>query len=143
MTVIPRDILTGHKIVLIEDEPDSAEVAARVLRFYGADVHMASNGEEGLALIRTVHPVLIICDISMPVMDGWEVIKTIKNDPSIMAIPAIALTAHAMIGDREKAFAAGFHNYLTKPLTVASFIRDLLVLVTDLPQFASIAEAIK
>jgi len=143
MKSIPRNILAGWKIAVVEDEFDSAEVAARLLKFYGAEVYTASDGQEGLVLIRTKRPTLVICDISMPVMDGWAVIRTVKNDRTLMDIPVIALTAHAMVGDREKALAAGFHNYLTKPLTVQSFIGDLLTLVVDLPQFAQLAEELR
>jgi CheY-like chemotaxis protein len=69
----------------------------------------------------------------MPVMDGWTMIDELKRDPSTQTIPAIALTAHAMIGDREKAIAAGYHNYLSKPLTPATFMKDLLRLLNDIP----------
>lgn len=140
MMTLPRDILAGWKILIIDDEADSADVAKRVLRYYGAEVSTASNGKEGLDQIRILHPRLVICDISMPVMDGWGVIQTLKNDRSLMDIPAIALTAHAMTGDRERAIAAGFHNYLSKPLTPLSFAQDLLLLLVDLPQFQGIRE---
>jgi two-component system cell cycle response regulator len=143
MKKLPRNILENWKIAVIEDEADSAEVAQRLLTFYGAEVYNASDGREGLALIREKRPALVICDISMPIMDGWAVINTVKNDRALMDIPIIALTAHAMVGDREKALAAGFHNYLTKPLTVQSFIGDLLTLIVDLPQFEQFAEALR
>jgi CheY-like chemotaxis protein len=140
MVKLPRDILAGWDVLLIEDEPDSADVACRVLRFFGANVQVAANGMEGLNLLRTFRPRLIICDISMPVLDGWGVIEALNNDRELSNIPAIALTAHAMLGDREKAVAAGFHNYLTKPLTPVTFVHDLLSLVIDLPQFKEVAE---
>jgi CheY-like chemotaxis protein len=69
----------------------------------------------------------------MPVMDGWALVEELKQDRGLSTIPAIALTAHAMIGDRERAINAGFHNYLTKPLTPATFMRDLVRLLTDIP----------
>jgi CheY-like chemotaxis protein len=72
----------------------------------------------------------------MPVMDGWGFIHALKKDRALAEIPAIALTAHAMIGDRDRAFAAGFHNYLTKPLTADTFIYDLLKLLMDIPELA-------
>jgi CheY-like chemotaxis protein len=72
----------------------------------------------------------------MPVMDGWEFMNTIKRDRRTLDIPVIALTAHAMPGDRERAITAGFHNYLTKPLTPATFMRDLLSLLVDVPELA-------
>jgi two-component system, cell cycle response regulator DivK len=140
MNTLPRDILAGWKILVIDDEHDSADVATRVLRYYGADVSIACNGLEGLDLVQRTHPRLVICDISMPVLDGWGVIRKLKNERSLMDIPVIALTAHAMTGDRQRAIAAGFHNYLSKPLTPFTFTRDLLILLVDLPQFAGLRE---
>jgi CheY-like chemotaxis protein len=132
---LPRDTLAGWKIVVIDDEMDSSDVASRILRFYGAEVSTAINGQAGLELIRIVRPRLVICDLSMPGLDGWGMIQNLKNERELANIPAIALTAHVMPGDREKALAAGFHNYLSKPLSPLTFVRDLLALLVDLPQF--------
>ena len=129
-----RDILEGWDILIVEDDPSSLDVALRLLKHYGATVHIAENGQEGLDQIRKVSPKFVISDLSMPVMDGWIMINRIKNDRAISDIPIIALTAHAMIGDRERAIAAGFHNYLSKPLSPATFIHDLLNLLVDIPE---------
>jgi CheY-like chemotaxis protein len=134
-TQIRRDILTGWEVAVIDDEPDSLEVATRILRFYGATVQTATNGQDGLALIRRVRPKFVISDLSMPVMDGWEMLYEIQQDRHVSEIPVIALTAHAMVGDRARAIEAGFHNYLTKPLTPATFMSDLLRLLLDVPEF--------
>lgn len=142
MPSIPRDILAGWDIVIIDDEPDSAEVAGVLLTFYGAHVATANNGREGVDLVKKIRPRLIICDISMPVLDGWGVIYELKQDRFLTEIPVIALTAHAMTGDRERAISAGFHNYLTKPLTPHTFIKDLLVLLIDIPAFAELKEKV-
>jgi CheY-like chemotaxis protein len=139
---LPRDLLSEWKVLVIDDEPDSLDVATRVLRFFGAQVMTAGNGREGLEVLRSFSPKLIISDISMPVLDGWGVVYEIKNNRTLMDIPVIALTAHAMPGDRERAIAAGFHNYLSKPLTPQTFIRDLLILLVDLPQFQEIAKKV-
>ncbi|MCA9903403.1 MAG: response regulator [Anaerolineae bacterium] len=136
MNTLPMDLLHGWKVVVVDDEEDSLEVAQIILEEYGADVSTAANGQEGLELIRKVHPKLVISDISMPVMDGWGLIFELKNDRTTCDIPAIALTAHAMIGDRERAISAGFHNYLTKPLTASTFIQDLVGLLVEIPQLA-------
>jgi CheY-like chemotaxis protein len=133
---LPPDLLAGWDIVVNDDEPDSLEVAEIILDSYGANVHTATNGAEGLELVRKIRPRFVISDISMPVMDGWGFIHTLKNDRTLMDIPAIALTAHAMVGDRERAIAAGFHNYLTKPLTADTVIYDLLKLLMDIPELA-------
>lgn len=133
---IPRDILKGWVVLVVDDELDSQEVASRILRHYGAFVHTAFNGKAGFELARNVRPKFIISDLSMPVMDGWGMLFEMQQDPATKDIPMIALTAHAMAGDRERAIAAGFHNYLSKPLTPATFMKDLLGVLTDLPAFA-------
>lgn len=133
---IPFDLLAGWDIVVIDDEPDSLEVARFILDFYGANVHTATNGLEGLELVADVQPRFVISDLSMPEMDGWEFLKELRERTDHQDIPVIALTAHAMRGDRERAIAAGFHNYLTKPLTADTFIDQLLRLLLDIPQLA-------
>jgi len=136
MAELPRTLFNGWNIVVIDDEEDSLMVIQVILTEYGANVHTASDGEEGLKLIRSVRPKFVISDLSMPVLDGWGVVHTMKLDPALKDIPAIALTAHAMVGDRERAVAAGFHNYLTKPLTVDTFIHDVMKLLVDIPVLA-------
>jgi CheY-like chemotaxis protein len=138
---IRRDILQGWEVVVIDDEPDSLEVASRILRFYGAIVYTAANGQEGLELIRRQRPKFVISDLSMPVMDGWEMLFEIQQDRHIAQIPIIALTAHAMVGDRTRAIEAGFYNYLTKPLTASTFMGDLLRLLLDVPDFQAALSA--
>lgn len=129
----PLELLRGQKILVVEDEPDSLEVAVILLEMYGAEVITASNGLEGLEQARKHHPKFIISDLSMPEMSGWEMVHTLKNDRSTIDIPVIALTAHAMTGDRDRALAAGFHNYLSKPLRPETFVNDLLRLIDNTP----------
>ena len=136
MNEIPRDLLAGWDIVVIDDEDDSLMVAQVILTAYGANLSTATNGEEGLQIIREVRPRFVISDLSMPVLDGWGVIQAMKKDRELAEIPVIALTAHAMVGDRERAIAAGFHNYLTKPLTVETFMQDLVNLIVNIPVLA-------
>ncbi len=133
---IPANLLEGWNIVVIEDEQDSLEVAEIILTEYGASIHTASNGKDGLDVVRRVKPRFVISDLSMPVMDGWGFISAMKADSNLTQIPVIALTAHAMVGDRERAITAGFHNYLTKPLTVDTFMADLVTLLIDIPSLA-------
>jgi CheY-like chemotaxis protein len=132
MSNIPPDLLQDWKIVIVEDEPDSLDVASYILQFYGATVYPATDGSEGLSVIKEVRPDFVISDLSMPVMDGWELIHTLKRDVATRDIPIIALTAHAMNGDRERAISVGFHNYLTKPLTANTFIDQLIKLLLDI-----------
>lgn len=136
MSEIPMDLLSNWDIVVIDDEEDSLMVARVILNAYGANLYTAENGQEGLDIIREIQPKLVITDLSMPVLDGWGVIEAVRNDRRLMDIPVIALTAHAMIGDRERAISAGFHNYLTKPLTVETFMQDLVNLIIDIPVLA-------
>jgi CheY-like chemotaxis protein len=138
MIELPHTLFNGWDIVAIDDEDDSLMVLEVILMEYGANVHTASDGEEGLNLIRSVRPKFVISDLSMPGLDGWDVIQKMKLDPSLKDIPVIALTAHAMVGDRDRALAAGFHNYLTKPLTVETFIHDVMTLLVDIPVLAEL-----
>lgn len=133
---VSQDVLKNWRIVVVDDDPDSLDVATMILTFYGADVSTATNGREGLELIKTIRPRFVISDLSMPGMDGWGMIDLLKHDPATSEIPIIALTAHAMQGHRERAIASGFHNYLTKPLTPETFIHDLLTLLVDIPVLA-------
>lgn len=136
-TPIRRDLLKGWDVLVVDDEPDSLEVATRILRFYGASVRSAGNGQEALVLARQATPRFIISDLSMPVMDGWGLLYELKQARETMDIPVIALTAHSMVGDRQRAIEAGFHNYLTKPLTAATFMKDLVQLLLEEPALAS------
>ena len=133
---IPPNILADWKVIVVDDEPDSLIVATYILKFYGADVTTAENGREGFELAKQILPRFIFSDISMPEVDGWEMLKLLQEFPPTQPIPVIALTAHAMTGDREKAINAGFYNYLTKPLSAKTFIHDLLKLLVEIPQFA-------
>ncbi|PJF44737.1 MAG: response regulator [Phototrophicales bacterium] len=134
MNNIPPNLLAGWDIVVIDDEPDSLEVARYILDFYGANVHTAINGREGLELVQRIQPRFVISDLSMPEMDGWEFLHALKQIAE--HIPVIALTAHAMRGDKERAIEAGFRSYLTKPLTANTFMDELLALLLDIPQLS-------
>lgn len=137
---IYQHLLKGQKVLVIDDEPDSLEVVAMLLEMYGVEVVTATNGEEGLASARQHRPVFIISDLSMPEMSGWEMLHELKLNRASLDIPVIALTAHAMEGDRNRAIAAGFHNYLIKPLKPDTFINDLLRVVMDIPAIAELKE---
>lgn len=132
---ISKDILKDWNVLVVEDEPDSQEVAVRLLSYYGAKIATAQNGVEALEKIRDFHPRFIISDLSMPDLDGWGLLYELKLHRDTAEIPIFALTAHAMVGDRERAIAAGFNNYLTKPLTPSTFMQELLVLLEAVPEF--------
>jgi CheY-like chemotaxis protein len=128
------NVLANWIVYVVDDEEDSLNVARLMLQMAGADVKTASNGVEALKLVRTQRPHFILSDLSMPVMDGWRLIHELNIDRTLRDIPVIALTAHAMSGDRERAIQAGFVNYLTKPLDPDKFIQQLLNLLVDLPE---------
>lgn len=134
MSKVSRDVLKGWEVLIVEDEIDNQEVAKRLLKRYGATVYIADNGQDALDKLKEITPHFILSDLSMPVLDGWGLIYELQQDRSTAEIPIFALTAHAMKGDRERAIAVGFYNYLTKPLTPATFIDDLLNVLKAVPQ---------
>lgn len=104
------------KILLVEDNEMNRDMLSRRLTRRGHEVTMAVDGQEGIDLALSASPDLILMDMSLPIIDGWEATRRLKADPASSSIPVIALTAHAMAGDREKALAAGCDDYDTKPI---------------------------
>jgi len=104
------------KILLVEDNEMNRDMLSRRLNRKQYEVTLAVNGKEGVAMAQTTVPDIILMDMSLPVMDGWEATRTIKAISETRSIPIIALTAHAMSGDREKALAAGCDDYDIKPI---------------------------
>lgn len=104
------------KLLLVEDNEMNRDMLSRRLIKKGFEVVMAVDGKQGLDMATSETPELILLDMSLPVMDGWEVAGHLKADDNLKAIPVIALTAHAMSGDREKALEAGCDEYDTKPV---------------------------
>ena len=104
-----------RKILVVEDVDFNRDLVVQILEDRYRVVE-AVNGQEGVALAEQERPDLILMDLSLPVVDGWEATRQIKANPALCAIPVIALTAHAMVGDREKALVAGCDDYLVKPL---------------------------
>jgi CheY-like chemotaxis protein len=118
------------KILLVEDNEMNRDMLSRRLQRKGYLVVTASDGRQGYLLARSETPDLILMDISLPAMDGWEVTRLLKADESTSQIPIIVLTAHALVSDREKAFAAGCDDYDTKPvefMRLSEKIENLLV----------------
>lgn len=112
-------------VLIVDDEPDNRIIAEKVLLFGGAKVYTALHGEDGLEQLATMRPSFILLDLSMPVMDGWEMLKLVRSNALTASIPVIALTAHAMAGDRERVMEAGFNGYIAKPFRLGSFISDI------------------
>lgn len=112
-------------VLIVDDESDNLGVARKVLSYGGAEVHIARNGLEGLAVLESLKPTFILLDLSMPEMDGWEMFERTRADDKFIDMPIIALTAHAMTGDRERIEAAGFDGYIAKPFRINSFMEDI------------------
>ena len=104
------------KILIVEDNEMNRDMLSRRLERKGFEVVMAEDGQKGVDMSKSESPNLILMDLSLPVMDGWEATSTIKADNDTKDIPIIVLTAHAMQGDREKALGAGADEYDTKPI---------------------------
>ncbi len=113
------------RILIIEDNPDNLELMRYVLEAFGYQALTASNGQEGINVAERALPDLILCDIQLPDIDGYEVVKRIRSTPNLAAIPLIAVTALAMAGDRDKALRAGFDGYLSKPIDPAAFVPQM------------------
>ena len=104
------------KVLLVEDNEMNRDMLSRRLERKGFEVVFAQDGSVAVELAGSEQPALILMDMSLPVMDGWEATRRIKSDPATRSIPVIALTAHAMAGDKEKAMEAGCEDYDTKPV---------------------------
>lgn len=104
------------KILLVEDNEMNRDMLSRRLSRRGYEITIAVDGEEGVSLAASASPDLILMDMSLPKIDGWEATRRVKADAATSAIPVIALTAHAMAGDREQALGAGCDDYDTKPI---------------------------
>jgi two-component system cell cycle response regulator DivK len=110
------------KILLVEDNPMNSDMLARRLQRKGFDVVVAVDGEQGVRLAAELRPELILMDMSIPKLDGWEATRRIKATPETRAIPVIALTAHAMASDRERAKQCGCDDYDVKPIDFARLL---------------------
>ncbi len=118
-------LLESWRILVIDDEPDSIDILKMVLSSVGAIVLTAANGEEGLTIFRREDVKLVLTDLSMPEMDGWQLLDLIREGENGKRTPIIALTAHAMTGDRERVMMVGFDGYLSKPLKIFTLLADL------------------
>jgi len=116
---------SSPKILVVEDNQDNREMVVKVLKFNGYQVVEAVDGEEAIEKARTEHPDLILLDIFLPKMDGYEATRRLKGDTSLRNIPIIALTAHAMKGSMEEALAAGCDGYISKPIDVRELPKQI------------------
>ncbi len=121
------------KILLVEDNEMNRDMLSRRLERKGYQIVMAVDGAQAVAMAGTESPALILMDMSLPVIDGWEATRQIKAKPETKAIPIIALTAHAMAGDREKTLEAGCDDYDTKPIELPRLLGKIEALLNRPP----------
>ncbi len=113
------------RILLVEDHEEIWDFLARRLKRRGYDVSVATDGQAGLDQARALLPDLMLLDMNLPVVDGWTVARTLKADPATAKIPIVAMTAHAMSGDREKVLAAGCDDYHPKPIDFSLLLTQI------------------
>ena len=120
-------------ILLVEDNHDNRTIYGTILRHVGYDVAEAGSGEEGLELARKLIPALVLMDVAMPGIDGWEATRLLKSDPLTAGIPVVALTAHAMTEDRRRAEEVGCDGYLSKPIEPRRVVEEVRRLLGQAP----------
>jgi CheY-like chemotaxis protein len=113
------------RVLIIEDNPANLELARYLLDAYGYPTLTAIDGEAGFRVFRDARPDVVLCDLQLPVIDGYEVLSKIRNDPALGDAIVIAVTAFSMPGDRAKAFSAGFDGYIPKPIDPTSFVQQI------------------
>lgn len=121
------------KILLVEDNEMNRDMLSRRLKRNGYDVVIAVDGRQGVEMAASETPDLILMDMSLPVIDGWEATRQVKQNQATRKIPIIALTAHAMAGDREKAIEAGCEDYDTKPVEITRLLGKITALLDSAP----------
>ncbi len=113
------------RILIVEDNEMNRDMLSRRLARRGYEIETAVDGSEGVRAARERHPDLVLMDLSLPVMDGWEAIRILKGDDASKAIPVIALTAHALVTDREEALATGSDEFETKPVDLPRLLEKI------------------
>ena len=113
------------RVLVIDDDPVNVDLVAYLLRAYGHEPVTALGGEDALRELSEQSVDLVLCDIQMPEMDGFEILRELRRNERFARTPVVGVTALAMVGDREKIVAAGFNGYLTKPITPETFVPDI------------------
>jgi CheY-like chemotaxis protein len=125
------------KVLIAEDNSVNRELLRELLELRGYTVLEACDGREALQMIEQVQPELVLLDIGMPVMDGFAVVRTIRENPRLAKLPVIAVTAYAMRGDQERILNSGFNGYLSKPVNASSLTQELDRVLTKRDQLAN------
>ena len=113
------------RVMVVEDNADNLELVYQLLEFYSAEIFVAYDGAAGMGLLENILPTVLLLDLSMPNMNGWQMLTELRANPQTQHIPVIALTAHARREDREQALAYGFDGYISKPISIKTFIPEV------------------
>jgi len=116
---------SSHEVLIVEDDGDSMAVVEQALRYRGVEVRNAHDGREALEMLSSVHPMLVIMDLALPELNGWETLEAIRANPDTASIPVMAVTAYHSASVAEDAYRAGFNAYIPKPID----IRQLLIAI--------------
>ena len=117
--------MMAARILIVEDNQANLELAEYLFKTFGYATVTARDGQEGIRAARLTNPDLIVCDLQMPIMNGYEVVREVLKDPLLRRVPVIAVTALSMPGDREKILSAGFKGYLSKPIDPETFVQTI------------------
>jgi len=115
----------GCRVLVIEDNATNLELMTYLLKAFGHSAWAARDGLAGIERALEIEPDVILCDLALPKLDGYGVARRLKAEPSVQAVPLIAVTASAMVGDRDKVFAAGFDGYIRKPIAPETFVSEV------------------
>ena len=113
------------RVLVVEDQDENLDLMVYLLNAFGHETLVARDGAQGVAVAAQTHPDLVVMDLQMPVMDGYEATARLKADPALAHIPIVAVTAYAMVGDQERILQRGFDGYLTKPIDPEFFVGEL------------------
>ena len=118
--------LSNWKILVVEDEVDAQDMIAMILRQHGTTLTIVPTAEDALEFLQQERPTVVISDLSLPSMDGWQLLKSVQSNPALSGIPVVAITAYHSIRVAQEAIAAGFVAYFPKPIGVRTFVEDLV-----------------
>jgi CheY-like chemotaxis protein len=132
-----KNRLAGWRVLIAEDDQDAMRIASRFLNLAGAELFAAENGQVALKMAHQHHPWLVITDLHMPLMDGWQLCEAIKADEAIKDIPVIALTADFSSQATRQAQQIGFAGFIRKPLDPHKFVEQVLEIIQTMPELAA------
>lgn len=123
--------ISQWEILIVEDEPNSMEMMKELLTHYRIRSYAAYSAEAALELMRTIHPTLVIVDLALPKMDGWELLQALRSNPATAGIPAVAVTGYDSESVAQQTLRAGFEAYFPKPVNASLFMKELVRLLSS------------